>query len=48
MLNDFLNDRYEIAEAANGQEAIEVMKLRIPLIIVSDIIYARNERFEFV
>jgi DNA-binding response OmpR family regulator len=48
LLNDFLSDRYEIAEAANGQEAIEVMKLRIPLIIVSDIIMPVMNGVEFV
>jgi len=48
LLNDFLSDRYEIAEAANGQEAIEVMKLRIPLIIVSDIIMPIMNGLEFV
>lgn len=48
LLNDFLGDRYEIAEASNGQEAIEVMKLRMPVLIVSDIIMPVMNGVEFV
>jgi len=48
LLRDFLSGRYEIAEAANGQEAIELMRIRMPLIIVCDIIMPVMNGVEFV
>ena len=48
LLNDFLSDRYEIAEAANGQEAIELMRIRMPVIIICDIIMPVMNGVEFV
>ena len=48
LLSDFLSDRYEVAEAANGQEAIELMRIRMPLIIVCDIIMPVMNGVEFV
>lgn len=48
LLTDLLHDRYEIAEAANGQEAIEIMKLRMPVLIISDIIMPVMNGVEFV
>lgn len=48
LLNDFLSDRFEIAEASNGLEAIEIMKIRMPLIIVCDIIMPEMNGVEFV
>lgn len=48
LLADLLQDRYEIAEAANGQEAIEIMKLRMPVLIISDIIMPVMNGVEFV
>lgn len=48
LLSDFLSDRYEVAEAANGQEAIELMRIRMPLIIVCDVIMPVMNGVEFV
>lgn len=48
LLRDFLSDKYEIAEAANGQEAIEIMKIRMPVLIVSDIIMPVMDGVEFI
>jgi signal transduction histidine kinase/ligand-binding sensor domain-containing protein/DNA-binding response OmpR family regulator len=48
LLNDFLSEKYEVAEAANGQEAIEKMRIRMPLIIVCDIIMPIMDGVEFV
>jgi len=48
LLNDFLSDKYEIAEAANGQEAIELMRIRMPVIIICDIIMPVMNGVEFV
>lgn len=48
LLNDFLSEKYEIAEAANGQEAIEVMKIRMPIMIICDVIMSVMNGVEFV
>ena len=48
LLSDFLCDRYEIAEAANGREAIELMRIRMPVIIICDIIMPVMTGVEFV
>lgn len=48
LLSDFLSSRYEIAKAANGREAIELMKIRMPLLIVCDIIMPVMDGVEFV
>jgi len=48
LLNDFLGSRYEIAEAANGREAIELMRIRMPLLIVCDIIMPIMNGVDFV
>ena len=48
LLKDFLCEKYEVAEAANGQEAIEIMRIRMPLIIVCDIIMPKMDGVEFV
>jgi len=48
LLNDFLSGKYEIAEAANGQEAIELMRIRMPVIIICDIIMPIMNGVEFV
>ena len=48
LLSDFLSDRFEVAEAANGKEAIELMRIRMPLIIVCDIIMPIMNGVEFV
>ncbi|MDO9152130.1 MAG: two-component regulator propeller domain-containing protein [Paludibacter sp.] len=48
LLRDCLCDKYEIAEAANGQEAIELMRIRLPLVIVCDIIMPVMNGVEFI
>jgi DNA-binding response OmpR family regulator/two-component sensor histidine kinase len=48
LLNDFLSDRYEVEEAANGREAIELMRIRMPMLIVCDIIMPEMNGVEFV
>jgi len=48
LLKDFLSDRYDVSEAANGQEAIEMMRIRMPMIIVCDIIMPIMNGVEFV
>jgi signal transduction histidine kinase/ligand-binding sensor domain-containing protein/DNA-binding response OmpR family regulator len=48
LLNDFLSDKYDIVEASNGLEAIELMRIHIPLIIVCDIIMPVMNGVEFV
>jgi signal transduction histidine kinase/DNA-binding response OmpR family regulator/ligand-binding sensor domain-containing protein len=48
LLKDFLSDRYDVTEAANGQEAIEMMRVRMPMIIVCDIIMPIMNGVEFV
>jgi len=48
LLNDFLCVKYEVAEAANGQEAIEMMRIRMPMIIVCDIIMPIINGVQFV
>jgi len=48
LLNDFLCEKYEVAEAANGQEAIELMRVRMPILIVCDIIMPKMNGVEFV
>ncbi len=48
LLRDFLGNRYEIAEAANGREAIELMRVRMPMIIICDIIMPVMNGVEFL
>jgi len=48
LVSDFLSDKYEVAEASNGHEAIELMRIRMPLIIVCDIIMPVMNGVEFV
>ena len=48
LLSDFLSDKYDVALAANGQEAIESMRMRMPLIVVCDIIMPVMNGVEFV
>ena len=48
LLRDFLGGRYEIAEAANGREAIELMRIRMPKIIICDIIMPVMNGVEFL
>jgi signal transduction histidine kinase/DNA-binding response OmpR family regulator len=47
LLKDFLCEKYEVAEAANGQEAIDLINIRTPLIIVCDIIMPKMNGLEF-
>lgn len=48
LLSDFLSPRFEIVEAGNGKEAIEVMKVRMPLLIICDVIMPEMNGVEFV
>jgi signal transduction histidine kinase/ligand-binding sensor domain-containing protein/DNA-binding response OmpR family regulator len=48
LLNDFLSEKYEIAEAENGQDAIELMRIRMPIMIICDIIMPVMNGVEFV
>lgn len=48
MLCDFLGSRYEVVEAGDGKEAIEVMKVRIPMLIICDVIMPEMNGVEFV
>ena len=38
MISEFLSDRYNILEASNGKEAIEITEQYLPQLIISDII----------
>ncbi|MDD4922146.1 MAG: two-component regulator propeller domain-containing protein, partial [Bacteroidales bacterium] len=48
LLYDFLSDKYEVIEAANGQDAIDIMHDRLPMIIICDIIMPKMDGVEFV
>ena len=48
MLSDFLSTRYEVAQAANGKEALELMRIRMPLLIICDIIMPVMDGVEFI
>ena len=48
LLHDFLSEKYEVAEASNGQEAIEMMRIRMPLFIICDIIMPKMNGVDFV
>lgn len=48
LLTDLLNERYEVVEAANGHEAFEIIKLRMPVLIISDIIMPVMNGVDFV
>ena len=48
MLSDLLSNHYEIALAANGKEALEIMRIRMPLLIVCDIIMPVMNGVEFI
>lgn len=48
LLKDFLIDKYEVATAGNGQEAIDLMRLRLPVLIISDIKMPVMDGIEFL
>ena len=48
LLTDLLKDKYEITEASNGKEALESMKVRMPRLIISDIIMPVMDGIQFV
>ena len=48
MLSDFLSVRYEVAQAANGREGLEQMRIRMPLLIICDIIMPVMDGVEFI
>jgi signal transduction histidine kinase/ligand-binding sensor domain-containing protein/DNA-binding response OmpR family regulator len=48
LLNDILADKFEVMEAGNGKEGIEAMKIRMPAVIVCDVIMPNMNGVEFV
>jgi signal transduction histidine kinase/ligand-binding sensor domain-containing protein/DNA-binding response OmpR family regulator len=48
LISDFLCEKYDIVEASNGKEAIEVMRQRMPSIIICDVIMPVMDGVEFV
>lgn len=48
LLVEFLIERFEIIEAENGKEAIELMRLRLPVLIICDVIMPEMNGVEFV
>lgn len=48
LICDFLNYRFEVVEAGNGREAIEAMKVRMPVLIICDVIMPEMNGVEFV
>ena len=48
LLSDFLSVRYEVAQAGNGKEALELMRIRMPQLIVCDIIMPEMDGVEFI
>ena len=48
LLCDLLAEKYTIAEAGNGKEAIEMMKVRMPVLIICDVIMPDMNGIEFV
>ncbi len=48
LLFDVLHEKYEVIQAANGSEAMELMKIRVPRIIICDIIMPVMSGIEFV
>jgi signal transduction histidine kinase/DNA-binding response OmpR family regulator/streptogramin lyase len=48
LLFDVFNEKFEVILAANGSEAIELMKIRLPRIIICDIIMPVMTGIEFV
>lgn len=47
-MRELLEDKYETAEAENGKEAIDLMKIRFPSIIISDVLMPVMDGVEFV
>ncbi len=48
LIHDILCDKYQIVEASNGKEAIELMKVRLPAIIVCDVIMPFMNGIDFM
>lgn len=48
LICDFLSYRFEVVEAGNGREAIEAMKVRMPVLIICDVIMPEMNGVEFV
>lgn len=48
MIKELLNEKYEIVEASNGMEAIEITNQQLPRIIISDIIMPVMDGVEMV
>lgn len=48
LLVEFLSERFELIEAENGNDAIEMMRLRLPVLIICDVIMPQMNGVEFV
>jgi DNA-binding response OmpR family regulator len=48
MIKDLLSSDYQIVEASNGKEALQVVNQKHPLLIISDIIMPEMDGVEFV
>lgn len=48
LLKELLSEKFDVTVAANGQEAIEIMRLQMPTIIVCDIIMPVMDGVKFV
>jgi len=48
MLSDFLGANYEIAQASNGKDALDLLQKRMPVLIICDIIMPEMDGVEFI
>lgn len=47
-IQDILSEKYEVITASNGVEGLELMKIRMPRIVISDVIMPKMNGYEFV
>lgn len=48
MIKDLLSQNYNIAEASNGKEALQIVNRQRPMLVISDIIMPEMNGFEFL
>lgn len=48
LLKELLTEKYEIVEAGNGDEAINAMRVRMPILIICDVIMPKMNGVEFI
>ena len=48
LINDILKEKFEVIEACDGKDAIDTMRVRIPQIIVCDVIMPNMNGIEFI